>query len=227
MSPTQDQVFVAGEADRWFLRNRRELSLEHARVDPVVRALDLFAVAPHSVLEVGAANGWRLAALAQRGAKRLVAVEPSGEAIAEGRVRFPGVEFRQGVLTNLPIAESELFDLVIVSFVLHWVDRRTLFRSVAEIDRAVADGGMIAIADFSPDRPARVPYHHLPDARMYTFKQDYAAMFVASATYRAMAWFTFDHASHDLRVDVPTSDRCAVVLLAKSLADYYEEREQP
>jgi len=75
MLPTQDQAFVAGDANRRFFRNRRELFLEHARAEPVVRALGLYAVAPHSVLEVAAANGWRLAALAQGASKRVVAVE--------------------------------------------------------------------------------------------------------------------------------------------------------
>jgi SAM-dependent methyltransferase len=227
MMPTQDQVFAGGEADQWFLRNRSALSVERAQDDPVVRALSVFGLTPRRVLEVGASNGWRLAALAGRRGGCYVAVEPSAQAIADGEARFPAVEFRRGLLTDLPLVGSETFDLVIASFVLHWVDRCNLLRAAAEIDRATVDGGTIAIADFLPDRPTRVPYHHLPAGGMYTFKQDYAALFAAAGTYRVAGRLPFDHATHEFRPEVSSGDRCAVTLLVKSLTGLYEDRRQP
>lgn len=227
MTLTQDQVFARGEADQWFLRNRPALSAARGADDPVIRALRIFGLAPLSVLEVGATNGWRLAALAEHSAGRFVAVEPSAEAIADGETRFPRVEFRRGLLTDLPLMSDEAFDLVIASFVLHWVDRRNLLRAAAEIDRATADRGTVAVADFLPDRPARVPYHHLPEGGLYTFKQDYAALFAAVGTYRIAGRWTFDHATHEFRADAPPADRCAVTLLVKSLTGLYEDRRQP
>ena len=227
MTPTQDQVFARGEADQWFLRNRPALSVEHAKDDPVLRALSTFGLTPQRVLEVGAANGWRLAALAERSSGCYVAVEPSAEAIADGAARFPAIEFRRGLLGDLPLADGETFDLVIASFVLHWVDRRNLLRAAAEIDRATADGGTVAVADFLPDRPARVPYHHLPEGGMYTFKQDYAALFAAAGTYRIAGRWTFDHTTHEFRANGLPGDRCAVTLLVKSLTGLYEDRGQP
>src|SRR5439155_302679 len=158
---------------------------------------------------------------------RYVAVEPSAEAIADGEARFPAIEFRRGLLGDLPLADGETFDLVIASFVLHWVDRRNLLRAAAEIDRATADGGTVAVADFLPDRPARVLYHHLPEGGMYTFKQDYAALFAAAGTYRIAGRWTFDHTTHEFRANGLPSDRCAVTLLVKNLTGLYEDRGQP
>lgn len=219
---SQDDIFAGGEGDRWFLRNREGLTNEAAvSSDMVLRLLDVSGVRPSRVLEIGASNGYRLDRLRAAFDCEVTAVEPSSAAIEDGRRRYPSVVFRQGVASALPIEGDGTFDLVIVNFVFHWMDRSTLLRSVAEIDRMVAGGGFLVVGDFFPPYPMRVAYHHLPDREVWTYKQAYAEMFIASVIYREVAALTFDHGTHEIRSDSPPGDRARAILLRKSLDEGY------
>jgi SAM-dependent methyltransferase len=211
--PTQDEIFTSSEADRWFERNRHVLERvsEH---DVPLRLLALYNLRPRSVLEIGAANGYRVAAIAERSNARGVAIEPSALAIADGRSRFPNVDFHQGEARSLPVEDE--FELVIVNFVLHWIDRRNLLRCVAEIDRVVADGGYLLIGDFHPWHPMANSYHHLPDAGVRTYKQDYGAIFAASQLYQPVALLT-SH-GHELDAGIADNERYGVSLWRKRIA---------
>ena len=46
-------------------------------------------------VEIGASNGWRLAAMLTQQSGEYVAVEPSVAAIADGSERYPGIRFLQ------------------------------------------------------------------------------------------------------------------------------------
>src|SRR5690242_17464999 len=172
----QDRLFAESEGDNWFLRNRASLARFAADSDFILRMIELYGLTPRRVLEVGAANGFRLAAIRERYGSEVVAVEPSSEAIADGRSRFPSVTFVQSTAASIPITEP--FDLVIVNGVFCWIDRKSLLRSIGEIDRMVADDGYLVLADFSPGGFVKVRYHHLPREMVYTYKQNYAFPFL-------------------------------------------------
>jgi SAM-dependent methyltransferase len=176
------------------------------------------------VLEVGAANGFRLAMLAERYGARAVGVEASAAAIADGSERYPAVELRRGATGALPV--DEMFELVIVNFVFHWVDRSSLLASVAEIDRALADGGCLVLGDFLPGNRLRRSYHHRPEAGLWTFKQDYAAPFLASGLYQPLALLAGGHGSAELRVSATEDERVGTWLLRKQLTDLYMAERQ-
>jgi len=181
----QDGIFFREEGDRWFQRNRDSLK-SATREDRVLKALDgLLEDPPEKVLEVGAANGFRLAALNAEYGCQCVAVEPSIEAIESGKKCFSSIDFRRGIASEIPRLPDEQFDLVIVSFVLHWVGRSSLARAIAEIDSSVQNGGYLVISDFMPDQPTSNPYHHRADETM-TFKQDYSASFTSLGIYETV-----------------------------------------
>lgn len=211
LSP-QDEAFLHGEADRWFERNQSALG--RTGTDPVARLLELYHLVPRTIIEVGAANGYRVAGLCERTGAHGVAVDPSPKAIEDGRSRYPEVEFHLGVAQDVPVQGQ--FDLVIVHFVLHWVGRPGLMVAAAEIDRLVADGGALMVGDFLPETPVRVPYHHLPDQNVLTYKQDYAAMFLATGLYRTAALLT-GHYQGELRTGVREHDRAGWWFLEKRL----------
>lgn len=206
----QDLYFTGEEADRWFERNREALVPRDN--DTILRVLDLYSLAPRSVLEVGAANGYRLAAIAERHECRAVAVDPSPAALADGRSRYPAVEFHRGTAQSIPLAEN--FDLVIVNFVLHWIARSSLSTAISEVDRVVEKGGLLCIGDFLPSSPSRTPYHHRPELPLYTYKEDYAAPFLATGRYVLIALLT-GHFHRGLEADVAEQDRAGTWLLRK------------
>jgi SAM-dependent methyltransferase len=216
---SQDSVFLQSEGDRWFERNYQALDGFDAAVDLPFRLMDLYNLRPRSVLEIGAANGFRLAAIHRRSGARVVAVEPSEQALLDGQKRFPFITFIRAVASAVPL--SEVFDLVIVNFVFHWIDRQCLLRAVAEADRLVRAGGHLLIGDFHPANRLSVRYHHLEDGALYTFKQNYAATFLASGLYHPVGLLTADHNQRKLHFAVAENDRISAWLLQKELFKHY------
>lgn len=221
MQRSQDEIFATFEGDKWFERNKAALERFDAESDFPIRLIELYRLRPRSVLEVGAANGFRLAAIYERYKARVIGIEPSAKAIRDGRRRFPNVELVRGTASSIPL--NELFDLIIVNFVLHWVDRSNLLRSLAEIDRLLADRGFVIIGDFLPSQLTKVRYHHVTYEELYTYKQNYAAVFLACGLYREVCLITADHSSKALTADVGESNRIGFWLLQKVATDLYGE----
>jgi hypothetical protein len=98
-----------------------------------------------------------------------------------------------------------------------------LLRASAEVDRLLADGGYLIIGDFAPVNLTRVQYHHLAEYTVYTYKQNYAALFLASGLYRAVGLASGDHASKTPRADGSEHERTSVWLLRKALKEHYYE----
>lgn len=222
---TQDQIFLEKEGDAWFQRNKDFLGKPN-KTDWPSHCIELLHQKEkiRSVLELGCSNGYRLAALQTKlkDAKRFVGIEASAQAIADGTKKYPNVEFIRGTLSHLPIQEK--FDLVIVNFVLHWVDRSALSHSIAEIDRVTCNGGILILGDFLPDFQQRRRYHHLLDKEVYTYKQDYSKIFEALGLYKEFLRISFDHGdSHSSVSSSQSSARGVCTALKKLTHDYYPE----
>jgi SAM-dependent methyltransferase len=217
----QDRVFSDSEGDRWFARNRRALNAFDASADLPLKLIRLYGLTPERVLEIGAANGFRLAAIHQCTGAEAVAVEPSAQAVLNGKASFPFITFIRGTASAVPLRES--FDLVIVNFVFHWIDRQSLLRAVAEVDRLVRDGGYLLIGDFYPANQLQVRYHHLESEEVYTYKQNYAATFLASGLYHPVSFLTAHHATKVLQARVAENERIGTWLLRKELHGHYIE----
>ncbi len=220
----QHELFLQGEADAWFARNRAVLTPERVvEKDPVFELIERIGLAAaDEVLEIGAANGYRLAALHRRFGCAVTAVEPSQQAIEDGRLRFPEIQYIQGLAHHLPELEDGSFDLVLVNFVLHWVDRAMLLRTAAEIDRVLKDGGHLIVGDFFPDEPQRVKYHHRPDADVWTYKQDYSRLWLTANTYEEIDSLVFDYDTRAIHAAAEPSNRGKVSLLRKRLKEQYQ-----
>jgi SAM-dependent methyltransferase len=215
----QDKVFSDFEGDRWFERNQRALNTFNPEADLPLRLITLYGLTPGRVLEIGAANGFRLAQIHQRTGAEAVALEPSARAVLDGKVSFPFITFIRGTASAVPLRES--FDLVIISFVFHWIDRHSLLRVVAEIDRLVNEGGYLLIADFHPVNHLQVRYHHLQEEEVFTYKQDYAATFLASGLYHPVSFLSTHHSNKELRAHVDENERIGTWLLRKDLQAHY------
>jgi SAM-dependent methyltransferase len=221
---TQDQIFLASEGNQWFQRNKAAIADEHG-FDWQCYLIDLLPEKHkiNRVLELGCADGYRLNRLSKfLPQAEFFGLDASLEAIQSGQQRYPQLVLKQGLLTAVPFEQA--FDLVIVEGVLCWCDRSTLAQAIAEIDRVTANGGILALGDFSPDFPQRGRYHHLPDAQVYTYKQDYAKIFETLGTYQQLVRINFNHSDPKLMISPsPSGDRYASSLLQKSLGGYYAE----
>ncbi len=209
----QKNIFLEGEGNAWFERNRTALErVVKDQSDPVCAAIRALPLRPREILEIGCANGWRLDLLTREYAASGTGIDPSEEAIAEGRAHFQTLDLSCGTAEALPFAESR-FDLLIYGFCLYLCDRRDLFRIVAEGDRVLADGGYLVIHDFLVKAPHRRTYSH--DPRLVSYKMDHAALFCANPNYRIVSTGIMDASG-----EVPKSedDAIGIVVLKKDLA---------
>ena len=222
----QDTIFWKTEGDNWFKRNRHGLNKEGAinnADSALMQLLEKHAeVQPKRVLEIGCANGWRLEELRKKYQCDCTGIDPSAEAIAEGKELFPEITFQRALASDLPL-DTSFFDLVIVNFVYHWVPRNTLLQSVAETDRVLQEGGFLLLGDFLPDAPCRRLYHHLPGQHVYTFKQDYAEIFLSAHLYLLIDRLVFQHDTKASSGTIPEDKRGACSLLQKTLEKLYRE----
>lgn len=216
----QDSIFFDYEGDNWFTRNKDKITKKRSvsSEDQVLKMLGEYGIKPRRILEVGCSNGWRLNNLQKKYKAECVGVEPSAEAVRDGKKRYPKLKLQRALASKMPIEGS--FDLVIVSFVFHWIARDGLLKSVSEIDRLVKNEGFLIISDFSPDVPTRVLYHHLPEKNVYTYKLDYPKIFTSTAIYTPVGRFTFSQDYDKLDAKVDSSGRGACTLLRKSLKSF-------
>lgn len=214
---SQKSTFLAGEGDAWHARNKSRLDeFVSKSVDPVVQILEDAKVRASRVLEIGCSNGWRLDILAKRNGGLAAGIDPSQQAVVEGRERYPELDLRRGSADVLP-HESGSFDLVIYGFCLYLCDRSDLFRVVAEGDRVLADQGHLVIYDFQTTKPHRRVYHH--DPRLMSYKLNNPGLFLANPAYQLVSQVVVESEGPG------AADDCiAVTLLKKNLADAYPVR---
>lgn len=220
----QDQIFFEREGNAWFRRNKAVL-LKEEKIDWPIYLLDLLSNKNEidAALDLGCANGWRLNKIREKFKNiQCVGIDSSLAAVEDGKKRYPALELYHGTLSQIFLKSA--FDLVIVYFVLHWVDRGTLVKSISEIDRVTKDGGFLMLGDFLPDFPHRRKYHHLPQEEVYTYKQDYAKIFESFGIYKEIVRVTFNHEKFNLKVQPCNSaSRAFCTILQKSLNGFYIE----
>lgn len=213
---TQDQaqVFAEGEGDAWWQRNRRALISRDWADDPVIDSLRRNKVVPSRALEVGCADGGRLAHLAAVYGTRTVGIEPSSSAVESGRQRFPAVELMTGTHRSLS-PDLGRFDLVVLGFFLYLTPREDLFRLAADVDAVLEAGGHLALFDFDPGTPGRRPFGHRDG--VVTWKMRHADLFEANPQYVLVEERRF---AHDDSGDFDNpDDRVTATLLHKVSAE--------
>lgn len=192
MTSLQRDIFLDGEADQWFERNK--VALESNRRDPVADVLSVVGVHPRRVLEIGCANGWRLNRLKQLFNAECIGIDPSSKAVEQGLKEFPGVNLSVGAADRIPFGPQE-FDLVIFGFCFYLIDPILHFQCVAEADRVLADGGMLVISDFLTPFPYHNNYSHLEGVRSH--KLEFSRYFLAHPAYN-LIHRTLNHSQSEL-----------------------------
>jgi SAM-dependent methyltransferase len=222
----QDLIFLEREGNSWFDRNSAAINKKNTEFDFPTYLIDLIKDKSgiEKIAELGCSNGWRLQKIQRKFPHiKFSGIDASLAAIEDGHAQYPQLELHHGLLADIPLQEK--YDIVIIYFVFHWVDRSSLAKSIAEVDRLVKDGGMLIIGDFSPDFPQRRRYHHLPEDDVFTYKQNYPAIFESFGTYKEVTKFTGNHdGEKDLTIQAcNSSSRFACSVLHKSLTNYYQE----
>lgn len=171
----QSDIMMETEGDAWFSRNRDKLGQR----DPVGDVIGELGITPTSVLEVGAADGWRLAKLRDKFGCKVLGIDPSMAACNAAAAR--AVPMYQMTANGLPCDDRSV-DLLIYGFALYVCDPADWFRIVAEGDRVLKDGGHIIVHDFAEtSHPFARPYKHRDGLLAYHF--DFTKLWAANPVY--------------------------------------------
>lgn len=188
---SQKNVFLEGEGDAWFQRNRYGLNNIDSSKDMIIRALGFLTVRGHmKILEIGCSNGSRLQLIKEK----LIDVEcfgidPSIEAIEDGK-KSNILNLQVGTADRLPF-NGDFFDIIIFGFSLYLCDRKDLFKIAYEADRCLCDNGYLIIKDFQPSFPYMNNYSHFEGISSY--KLDYSKMFSWNPVYTEIFNVVFSH----------------------------------
>lgn len=221
-------VFVNGEADAWFLRNYETIQKRMSssgEPSPKYSSILTYLIRqgykdrPCKILEIGCSYGYNLMYLKNRlsvgGGVEAYGVEPSKMAVEKAAELYgDSIHVIAGTSDSLPF-DDQMFDVCILGFCMLWVDRRYLFRSVAEADRVLKNGGHLFIIDFDTKIPYIRDNIHNPDA--FTYKMQYANLFLANPQYVCTLKESFSHSGMDFAKEI--QERISLVALYKDTVE--------
>ncbi len=179
--PLQKTIFLEGEGDSYFNRNRKQTDSEQ---EPIIVSMREIGIRPALVLEIGASSGVLLASIQRLFGAECYGIDPSAKAIEYGRVHYPNINLSRGTADNL-VFPTGRFDLVIFGFCLYLCDPADYFRIAQEADRVLRDKGFLIIKDFTSPVPLKGAYRHLPG--IFSRKLDWAKMFTWHPAYRLLS----------------------------------------
>jgi len=175
----QARIFFNGEGDKWHERNRKS-EINYAVVDAIT-GLDF---KPNSILEIGCGSARYLGELHRYYGCRCVGIDPSAQALAQGRKDNPALILRHDMAVTAMSAEFahlQTHDLIVFGFCLYLLDREDVMMAVAFSDGILRKGGYIAIHDFDVKEPKKAPYKHKDG--VFTYKMDYPSLWLANPEY--------------------------------------------
>jgi ubiquinone/menaquinone biosynthesis C-methylase UbiE len=213
MGYNQKDEFLKNEGNEWFARNRNSLNKSD---DYVIDIIIQRQLKPKNVLEIGCSNGWRLNIIQKLLNSECYGIDPSNQAIIDGRQKNPLLNLEQGTADLIPFNDKK-FDLIIFGFCLYLCDRRDLFKIVYETDRFLNEKGYLIIYDFEPSFPYKNHYQHKDG--LFSYKMNYSNLFLSNPSYFLIVKNILTHQEYD-NIEDP-NERISVTLMMKSMENDY------
>lgn len=196
----QKDIFLQSEADRWVIRNRKNLALINWSLDPVVceieRLIELEGIKRRKkvlrVLEIGCGDGSRGEYVMERLGCDYFGIDPSnyGTDIALSK----GVKASVGTADDLPY-EDNFFDVLIYGFCLYLCDQEDHGQISKEAARVLKDDSWLLIFDFYSPQLYTKEYHHKKGVK--TLKMDFRNLFRDLPEFTCIYHRVMDHDTHE------------------------------
>jgi ubiquinone/menaquinone biosynthesis C-methylase UbiE len=216
----QKNIFVNGESDNWFFRNKEFLLNQKEFID--VNEILCYIGESNNILEIGCSNGTKLNYIEKKLPNlnlSLFGIDPSVKSIEDGQSKFSNLKLAVGT-SDLLNYQDDFFDVVIVGFCLYLVDRNLIFKTISEIDRVLKQNGFLVITDFETPFPIKKPYIYREG--VYSYKNNYSNFFVGGGHYNLLRKIHFSHS--DLIFESNFNERISSSILYKeNLNEVYRE----
>ncbi len=214
---TKKEIFLNGEGNAWYKRNLEKIHFQ-GDVMPVTKILEKYMQDNNlkgskcKLLEIGCSWGYNLAYLSKKLGILCYGIEPSLEAVDYGMDIFKQEKLNliQGTSDFLPYDDNS-FDIVVLGFCLFWVDRKYLFKSIAEADRVLKEKGTMVVIDF--DTNIAYKRNNIHNQEAVTYKMQYSKLFLANPQYYLIKKETYSHA--DMKFTPDIQERVALNILYK------------
>ena len=172
--PSQSQIFLDGEGDQWYLRNRAAIevqSFDAQDVEFIFQTLKGTTFNIKNILEIGCSSATKLKLLSSGFMANGAGIDPSILAIERARNLYPEFDFHVGLASNLPF-QANKFDLILFGFCLYLVPPEEIELTLMEALRVLRPKSLIAITDFDAGIEMTQIYKHADGVKAY--KRDYA-----------------------------------------------------
>lgn len=199
------------DGDQYFERN---ISAKHDN-DEILRNFNINNFKNINLLEIGCCDGWRLNKFNKlNNTNKYFGIDISNKSIEYGKSVFDNLNLEVGDICNLSYSDQQ-FDVVLVPFVLMYINRINLLKAISELDRVLKNNGLLIITDFYPNIPKKISFKHNND--LYTYKQKFYEMFISTNNYYIQKLNTFTHIT-SLNTSNKYDDLCFYVELKKDLS---------
>ncbi len=169
----QSLEFLHGEGEAWMKRNAGRYD---ANGDPVLEAMGKYSIVPERVLEIGCADGARLAVLESKFQCHVEGYDPAYASKRGASL----VQVWAGTADNLRYSADQ-FDLLIYGWCLYLTDPEDYFKITLEGDRVLQDGGYLIVYDFYAEHPYKTPYKHKEG--MFSYHYDFSKLWLSNPAY--------------------------------------------
>ncbi len=176
----QKDLFLKTEGNNYYSRNQQNLDVMNQTFDELYLGYKKYIKEGMVILEIGSSDGHNLFKLTEDISCMAYGIDPSIDAITDGKQRFPHLQLKVGTADQLDFP-NESIDIVIFGFCLYLVDRKLLAKVIAETDRVTKENAYIGITDFDVKIPKKRKYKHFED--IYSYKYDYSKLFLAYPHY--------------------------------------------
>lgn len=214
MENNQKDIFSDEEGNQWYLRNKSALLNKSS--DPVLDLMHQRELKPARVLEIGCSNAWRLNIIQESFHSECFGIDPSEQAILEGRKKNSLLNLEPGTADLIPFLDKK-FDLIIFGFCLYLCDRKDLFKIAYEADKFLMENGYLIILDFEPSFPYKNPYQYKEG--VFSYKMNYTNLFLSNPSYFLVSKSILTHSGFE-KIEDP-NERISVSLLMKNTLNDY------
>lgn len=214
-------IFQNGEGDCYFSRN---ISIyendEITSNDIIIKNIQNIRkpLEKLNILEIGCSSGFRLNALNNLFPNNnYFGFDPSKDAIHYAKQNYNNINFEILTCDDINFYEDKKFDIIMIPFVMVYIDRELLLKSISEIDRILKNNGILIITDFYSNRPRKNIYKHTDNTFIY--KQNFFEIFLSTNNYFLNKLECFYHITTNNNDNY--DDTCYYVELKKDLLNLF------